>query len=73
MQVGVVTHLLEQEVSTINAVVHRAELLALLLETPGADKVQLGEACVGFTQDATGVCARFADGREARGDVLNGL
>lgn len=66
------TEELLKRLGTINAVVHRAELLALLLETLGADKVQLGATCVGFTQDATGVCARFADGREVRGDVLIG-
>jgi FAD-dependent urate hydroxylase len=63
---------LRKKIGTINAVVHRAELLALLLQALGADKVELGATCVGFTQDATGVCARFADGREARGDVLIG-
>ncbi len=66
------TEELLEQVGTINRVVHRAELLALLLEALGADKVQLGATCVGFTQDASGVCARFADGREVRGDVLIG-
>src|SRR5436305_7425284 len=56
----------------INMVVHRAELLAWLLKTLGEDRVQLGMTCVGFTQDATGVSARFADGQEVRGDVLIG-
>ncbi len=56
----------------INMVVHRAELLAWLLEALGKDRVQLGTTCTGFTQDATGVCVQFADGREARGDVLIG-
>lgn len=66
------TEELLKKLGTINAVVHRAELLALLFQALGADKVELGATCVGFTQDATGVCARFADGREARGDVLIG-
>ena len=66
------TEVLPKSVGTLNTVVHRAELLALLLETLGEDNVQLGATCVGFTQDATGVCARFADGREVRGDVLIG-
>ncbi|HEX6107838.1 MAG TPA: FAD-dependent monooxygenase [Ktedonobacteraceae bacterium] len=61
-----------KRLGTITIVVHRAELLALLLKTLGEDRVQLGTTCVGFTQDATGVCARFADGQEARGDVLIG-
>ena len=66
------TEILPKSVGTLNTVVHRAELLALLLETLGEDNVQLGATCVGFTQDTTGVCARFADGREVRGDVLIG-
>jgi 2-polyprenyl-6-methoxyphenol hydroxylase-like FAD-dependent oxidoreductase len=66
------TEELLKRLGTINAVVHRAELLALLLETLGTDRVHLGAACVGFTQDATGICARFADGQEAHGDVLIG-
>jgi FAD-dependent urate hydroxylase len=66
------TEILPKSVGTLNTVVHRAELLALLLETLGENNVQLGATCVGFTQDATGVCARFADGREVRGDVLIG-
>src|SRR6266853_5725224 len=61
-----------KRLGTITIVVHRAELLALLLKTLGEDRVQLGTTCVGFTQDATGVCARFADGQEVRGDVLIG-
>jgi 2-polyprenyl-6-methoxyphenol hydroxylase-like FAD-dependent oxidoreductase len=57
---------------TITIVVHRAELLALLLNTLGEDRIQLGMNCVGFTQDETGVCARFEGGQEVRGDVLIG-
>ena len=64
------THL--KKLGTITIVVHRAELLSLLLKTLGEDNVQLGMTCVGFTQDATGVSARFADGQEVRGDVLIG-
>jgi FAD-dependent urate hydroxylase len=61
-----------KKLGTITIVVHRAELLALLLKTLGAGKVQLGMTCVGFTQDSSGVTARFADGQEVRGDVLIG-
>lgn len=61
-----------KRLGTITIVLHRAELLALLLKTLGEDRVQLGTTCVGFIQDATGVCARFADGQEVRGDVLIG-
>jgi 2-polyprenyl-6-methoxyphenol hydroxylase-like FAD-dependent oxidoreductase len=51
---------------------HRAELLGVLLDAAGRDAVRVGAQFVGFEQDATGVTARFADGREARGDLLVG-
>src|SRR5215471_5787349 len=44
-----------KRLGTINIVVHRAELLALLLKTLGKDRVRLGATCVGFSQDANGV------------------
>ncbi len=61
-----------QRLDTINAVVHRAELLDLLLEALGEDKVQLARTCVGFTQDDNGVEVRFADGRVEHSDLLIG-
>ena len=61
-----------KKLGTVTIVVHRAELLTLLLKTLGEEHVQLGMTCVGFTQDATGVTARFANGQEVRGDVLIG-
>lgn len=57
---------------TITIVVHRAELLALLLKTLGEDNVRLGMTCTGFSQDASGVTAQFANGQEVKGDVLIG-
>jgi len=66
------TEELLKQLGTINTVVHRAELLAMLLKALGEDKVQLGARCVGFSQDTTRVCARFADGREAQGGLLIG-
>ncbi|HYB02565.1 MAG TPA: FAD-dependent monooxygenase [Ktedonobacteraceae bacterium] len=60
------------KLGTITIVVHRAELLALLLKTLGEDNVQLGMTCIGFTQDASGITAQFANGQEVRGDVLIG-
>jgi 2-polyprenyl-6-methoxyphenol hydroxylase-like FAD-dependent oxidoreductase len=61
-----------KKLGAITIVVHRAELLTLLLKTLGEDNVQLGMTCVGFTQDATGVSAIFADGQEVQADVLIG-
>ena len=57
---------------TVSTVVHRAELLALLVETLGMENVHLGADCTGFSQDETGVRARFADGMEVQGDFLVG-
>ncbi|HYX48619.1 MAG TPA: FAD-dependent monooxygenase, partial [Ktedonobacteraceae bacterium] len=61
-----------KKLGTITIVVHRAELLALLLKTLGEENVQLGMTCIGFTQDATGVTAQFSNGQEVRGDILIG-
>jgi len=61
-----------KKLGTITIVVHRAELLSLLLKTLGEENVQLGMTCVGFTQDATGVTVKFANGQRVRGDVLIG-
>jgi 2-polyprenyl-6-methoxyphenol hydroxylase-like FAD-dependent oxidoreductase len=50
----------------------RAALHRELVGAVGEENIQLGAACVGFSQDAEGVTARFADGREERGDLLIG-
>ncbi len=60
------------KLGTITIVVHRAELLALLLKTLGEENVYLGMNCVGFTQNADGVTANFANGQKVQGDVLIG-
>ena len=56
--------------------VHRGRLQGLLhhavVERLGADAVRTGHRLVGFEQDATAVTAHFANGSEARGDVLIG-
>jgi 2-polyprenyl-6-methoxyphenol hydroxylase-like FAD-dependent oxidoreductase len=49
---------------------HRA--LAKGLAEAAPDAVRTGARCEGFTQDADGVTARFADGSEARSAVLVG-
>src|SRR3712207_7166014 len=38
----------------------------------GEGVLQMSATCTGFEQDATGVTARFEDGREERGDLLIG-
>jgi 2-polyprenyl-6-methoxyphenol hydroxylase-like FAD-dependent oxidoreductase len=52
--------------------IHRGDLQAALADHLGREHITLGAACVGFTQTADGVTARFADGREARGEFLIG-
>ena len=61
-----------KRLGTINMVVYRAHLLSALLMIAGTEHVYLGATCVGYTQDATGVSAHFADGKVARGDLLIG-
>ena len=54
-------------------VVHRAEFLATLMGALGGDSLHVGARLRGFEPDEGGrVVALFADGREARGDVLIG-
>jgi 2-polyprenyl-6-methoxyphenol hydroxylase-like FAD-dependent oxidoreductase len=53
-------------------VVHRADLHAALLQATGPVNVRLGMHCTGFEQDADGVTAFFADGSQARSDLLIG-
>ncbi len=61
-----------RRLGTVATVVHRAELLALLVDTLGMENVHLGAECTGFSQDESGVCAYIANGLQARGDVLVG-
>ncbi|WP_406698806.1 FAD-dependent monooxygenase [Singulisphaera sp. Ch08] len=51
---------------------HRAELLSLLLDAVGRDTVTVGTRCVGIDQTERGVTARFENGREVSGDLLIG-
>lgn len=52
--------------------IHRADLQAALADHLGRQHIIPGAACIGFTQDADGVTARFANGREAKGEFLIG-
>lgn len=53
-------------------VAHRSDVQLALLHALDPASVHLNAACTGFSQDATGVTAHFADGREARADLLIG-
>jgi FAD-dependent urate hydroxylase len=48
----------------------RSELHRALSDVIGEGAVEFGTECVAVEQDDDGVTARFADGREERGDVL---
>jgi 2-polyprenyl-6-methoxyphenol hydroxylase-like FAD-dependent oxidoreductase len=50
----------------------RSELHAVLVEAVGEDAIRFGTALESYEEDGQGVTARFADGSEARGDVLIG-
>jgi 2-polyprenyl-6-methoxyphenol hydroxylase-like FAD-dependent oxidoreductase len=63
---------LERKVSVPIIVLHRADLLAILLDACGVQRVHLGCQCVGFRQDAAGATAQFADGSHASADLLIG-
>ncbi|QKV94599.1 FAD-dependent monooxygenase [Streptomyces sp. NA02950] len=52
--------------------IHRADLQHALLDALGDRPITLGAAASGFETTADGVRVHFADGREARGDVLLG-
>jgi 2-polyprenyl-6-methoxyphenol hydroxylase-like FAD-dependent oxidoreductase len=53
-------------------VVHRAQLHAALAEGLDPAAIVLGARCVALEQDRDGVTLRFADGREARADLVVG-
>jgi 2-polyprenyl-6-methoxyphenol hydroxylase-like FAD-dependent oxidoreductase len=63
---------MRQRYGAMMTVVHRADLLAVLLDAMGRASLRLSAECVGFRQDADGVTVQFANGREARGDLLIG-
>jgi salicylate hydroxylase len=55
-----------------NVGIHRADLLALLVEQLPPGTVRTGHRCTGFSQDASGAMAGFADGTTAAADVVIG-
>ena len=57
----------ELQQGVIRPVFHR-----FLADAAGEDRIRMGARFVRFEQDGDGVTARFADGREARGEVLIG-
>jgi 2-polyprenyl-6-methoxyphenol hydroxylase-like FAD-dependent oxidoreductase len=51
---------------------HRADLLDILVSAVPPECLHLGEALTGYTEDAEGVTAQFAGGRERRAELLIG-
>jgi 2-polyprenyl-6-methoxyphenol hydroxylase-like FAD-dependent oxidoreductase len=52
--------------------IHRADLQAKLADALGREHLILGTTCVSYTQDEKGATALFAEGDEARGQILVG-
>lgn len=63
---------LRERFGEANLAVHRADLQGALFSSLPPGTVRLGAEFTGFEQDDEGVLARFADGREERGDLLVG-
>ncbi|MFK0295419.1 FAD-dependent monooxygenase [Streptomyces sp. NPDC090442] len=55
-----------------NVCISRADLQQALLEAADDCSITLGAAATGYTSDVDGVEVEFADGRQARGDLLIG-
>ena len=58
--------------ATGGALIHRTELLSVLLQALHGDGIHLGACCTGFQQEAHRVTAFFQDGQTATGDLLIG-
>jgi salicylate hydroxylase len=52
--------------------VHRGDLVAVLADAVGADRVEVGRRCVEVTHDGAGAQLRFADGGTVHADVVVG-
>lgn len=52
--------------------IHRADLQKALAAALPAQCIHFDATCSGFSQDASGVTAQFANGRQERGDLLIG-
>lgn len=68
---GVAREELERRFGWSGTIVHRARLLEALVSAFDGE-LHLGIPCTGFRQEAEGVTASFAVGREDRGDLLIG-
>lgn len=63
---------LRADLGDVTVIIHRAEFLALLHKALRGVPITLGARLLRVTQHSAGVVAHFADGSEAKGDVLIG-
>jgi 2-polyprenyl-6-methoxyphenol hydroxylase-like FAD-dependent oxidoreductase len=63
---------IERRLGEISIVIHRAELMQILLDAQPAGSLHLGAAATQVVQNAGGVTLELADGRVAQGDILIG-
>jgi 2-polyprenyl-6-methoxyphenol hydroxylase-like FAD-dependent oxidoreductase len=63
---------LSEKVKAPSIGIHRADLQAKLADALGREHITLGTTCVAYTQDVKGATALFAEGDEARGQILIG-
>ncbi len=61
-----------REIGVPSVCIARSDLHPLMADALDDGVLTLDATCTGFAQDATGVTARFAGGREERGDLLIG-
>src|SRR5688572_4326308 len=52
--------------------VHRSDLVAVLADAVGADRIETGRRCTGVSRDNDVAEVRFADGRTVEADVVVG-
>ncbi len=63
---------INQKLNTPTIGIHRADLLAKLVDALGREHITLGTTCVSYFQDEKGATALFAEGDEVRGQLLVG-
>jgi len=66
------TGAIARDLGTFNVGIGRGELIGMLADAAGAERVHTGAKLLDFDDDGREVTVRFADGREERGDVLVG-
>jgi 2-polyprenyl-6-methoxyphenol hydroxylase-like FAD-dependent oxidoreductase len=63
-------HKVEAKYGHTTVSIHRAALVRVLADALPPGALRLGKQCTGIEADGAGVAARFADGSQARGDLV---